>query len=67
MTRFEKIKNMSLDEMTDVVLTLVTLNVCLNDDSERMDCEGCIFHDLCRIKPFDDIREWLEEEVDNGT
>ena len=64
MTRFEKIKNMSMEEITDAVLTLVCLNMCL--DSDRNCCDGCIFYDLCQISPDDDVKEWLESEGENG-
>lgn len=63
MTRFEKIKNMSLEEMTEAVLILVTLDTCM--DMDRENCDGCIYIDLCSIGPYDDVREWLESEVGN--
>ena len=63
MTRFEKIKNMSLEEMTDAVLTLVCNDVCLNNYESN--CDECIFYDLCQISPEDDVKEWLESEVGN--
>lgn len=64
MTRFEKIKNMSLGEMTDAVLALVCLNECLAPDVPQ--CDNCVFYDLCGIGENDDVKEWLESEVEDG-
>ena len=62
MTQFEKIKNMTIEEMTEAVLCIICADVCLN--SAAPSCGDCMFSEMCDIKPEDDVRKWLESEVE---
>ena len=50
--------------MTDAVLALVCQHECLAPDVPQ--CDICVFYDLCGIGENDDVKEWLESEVEDG-
>jgi hypothetical protein len=62
MTRFEKIKNMTIVEMAKAVQILVDMDLCF--DESRKNCSGCIFYELCAINTPRNALVWLESEVE---
>lgn len=62
MTRFEKIKNMTIEEMAKAAQILVDMNLCF--DETKKNCDGCIFYELCDNKPGFDALFWLESEIE---
>ena len=61
MNNFEKIKNMTLDEMTKLIICAVT-SKCLVDD-----CANCMLKYLCDEITEDNeqeiVTQWLQAEV----
>lgn len=64
MTNFEKIKNMSVEEMAEF---FENLNVCVDDSIQGFspDCSICSYnHNSSKSCPFSYPTEWLESEVE---
>lgn len=58
-TNFEKIKAMSIDEMTEFIKRLKT-TYCQYKERQNY-CYGCIIKDLCGLQ-LSKTKQWLEQE-----
>lgn len=59
MNNYEKIKQMSLDEMADFIKRLKT-TYCRYKEL-NFNCVGCIIENLCDL-PLSKTKQWLQEE-----
>lgn len=60
MTNFERIKAMSIDELTEIFEAIAENDVCLMNGHQW--CSECKFAKFCDVQAGD-VREWLESEV----
>lgn len=54
MTNYEKIKNMSIEEMADF---FIDAEICIEDFGGTLNCDDMLFCTIC-------FRKWLESEVE---
>lgn len=64
MTNFERIKSMSVEKMARYLAIIARSDNCIN--SRAMDCEDCLFNEICELRSKKDCVEWLESEVQDG-
>ncbi len=60
MTNYEKIKKMSVDELSAVLETIIEADVCLNKNGNCY--KDCVFRYFCDIERGE-AKKWLEEEI----
>ena len=54
MKRYEKIKNMTIDEMIDLISSI-----------EEVRCLCCVYNQQCELMCEIGCQQWLEQEVEN--
>lgn len=59
-TNYEKIKNMSIEEMAEALFIIADVN-CVNFD---LVCKTCEYTSICNAETMSNVQLWLQQEVE---